>query len=144
MNRTGLFCGMIVSAVVGLGVSAYLTYLSAAPPTSCAVGDFGIFSCNEVIYSKYAYFYGVSVAVLGLAWFIIVLGLIALAWRDERFTRVVVAWSLLGAVGVAAFVYTEVFLLRSICPLCTIAHLSGLAILALSIVSLQATHESHQ
>jgi uncharacterized membrane protein len=135
---------MIASAVVGLGVSAYLTYLSVAPPTSCAVGDIGIFSCNAVIYSKYAYFYGVSVAVLGLAWFIMVLGLVALAWRDERFTRVVVAWSLLGAVGVAAFVYTEVFLLRSICPFCTIAHLSGLVILALSIVSLRATHESHQ
>ena len=144
MNRSGLFGAMIASAMVGLGVSAYLTYLSVDPPTSCPVGDIGIFSCNEVIYSKYAYFYGVSVAVLGLAWFIMVLGLIALAWRDERFTRVVVAWSLLGAVGVAAFVYTEVFLLRSICPFCTIAHLSGLVILAISIVSLRATHESHQ
>jgi uncharacterized membrane protein len=52
--------------------------------------------------------------------------------------RGVVVWSILGAVGVAAFVYTEIFLLGSICVLCTIAHLAGLAILALSIAAIRA------
>lgn len=138
MNRNVLVWAMMASAVVGLVDSAYLTYLSFSPPTSCPVGDFSIFSCNEVIYSKYAYVYGVSVALLGLGWFIIACGMILLAWRDERFMRGVVVWSLLGAVGVAGFVYTEIFLLRSICPLCSIAHLAGLAILALSIASVRA------
>ena len=108
------------------------------------MGDFGFFSCNEVIYSKYAYFYGVSVALLGFVWFTIALVLIILARQDRRFTRIVAAWSLVGAAGVAAFVYTEVLLLRSICPLCTIAHFFGLAILFLSIVDLRARHESHR
>jgi len=138
MNRNILVWAMMASALVGLVDSAYLTYLSFSPPTSCPVGDFSIFSCNEVIYSKYAYVYGVSVALLGLGWFIIAFGLILIARRDDRFMRGVVVWSLLGAVGVAAFVYTEIFLLRSICPLCTIAHLAGLAILALSIAILRA------
>jgi len=39
---------------------------------------------------------------------------------------------------VAGFVYTEIFLLRSVCVLCTIAHLAGLAILGLSAASLRA------
>ena len=138
MNRNILVWAMMASALVGLVDSAYLTYLSFSPPTSCPVGDFSIFSCNEVIYSKYAYVYGVSVALLGLGWFIIAFGLILIARRDDRFMRGVVVWSLLGAVGVAAFVYTEIFLVRSICPLCTIAHLAGLVILALSIAILRA------
>jgi uncharacterized membrane protein len=138
MNRNLLIWAMMASALVGLVDSAYLTYLSLSPPTSCPVGDFSIFSCNEVIYSQYAYVYGVSVALLGLGWFIIACGLILIAWRDERFMRGLVVWSLLGAAGVAGFVYTEIFLLGSICPLCTIAHLAGLAVLALSIAGVRA------
>ena len=126
---------MNASAVIGLLVSAYLTYLSFTPPTSCIIGDVSIFSCNDVIYSKYAEFYGVSVAFLGLGWFIIAIGLLAFAWRSKQFMQAVVAWSLLGAGGVAAFVYVEVFVLGSICPFCTVAHLAGLVILALSIAA---------
>ena len=140
MSKGLLLWAMIASALVGLSVSAYLTYLSFMPPTSCPIGDFSIFSCNEVIYSEYAHFYGVSVAVLGLGWFVIALGLILIAWRDGRFMWGLVVWSLLGAVGVAGFVYTEIFLLRSICPLCTVAHMTGLMILAFSIASLRAPH----
>jgi uncharacterized membrane protein len=139
MNRNYLAWPMIASALVGLTDSAYLTYLSFNPPTSCPIGEFSIFSCNEVIYSQYAHVYGISVALLGLGWFVIALGLILVAWRNARLTGGVVAWSLLGAVGVAGFVYTEIFLLGSICPLCTIAHLAGLAILAFSIASMRAS-----
>jgi len=140
MNRAFLFWAMVVSAIVGLFMSAYLTYLSLAPPTSCPVGDYSIFSCNEVIYSQYAHIYGISVALLGLGWFIIALGLILVTRRDARFIRAVVVWSLLGAMGVAGFVYAEIFLLGSVCPLCTIAHVAGLAILVLSIASMRATN----
>jgi uncharacterized membrane protein len=139
MNRNVLVWAMMASALVGLMDSAYLTYLSFSPPTSCPIGEFSIFSCNEVIYSQYAHVYGISVALLGLGWFIIAFGLIVIAWRNVRLIRGVVFWSLLGAVGVAGFVYTEIFLLGSICPLCTIAHVAGLAILALSIASMRTS-----
>ena len=137
MNRAFLFWAMIVSALVGLFMSAYLAYLSLLPPTSCPVGEYSIFSCNAVIYSQYAHFYGMSVALMGLGWFIIALGLILVTRRDARLIRAVVVWSLLGGLGVAGFIYTEIFLLGSICPLCTIAHIAGLAILAFSIVSMR-------
>ena len=133
MNRKYLFWAMIVSALVGLTDSAYLTYLTFNPETSCPVGEFSIFSCNEVIYSQYSHPYGISVAMLGLGWFVIALILILITSRNARLMRGVVAWSLLGAVGVAGSVYTEIFLLGSICPFCTIAHIAGLAILALSV-----------
>jgi len=139
MNRNVLVWAMVALALVGLTDSAYLTYLSFSPPTSCPIGEFSIFSCNEVIYSQYAHVYGISVALLGLGWFVIALGLILIAWRNVRLMRGVVVWSLLGAVGVAGFVYTEIFLLGSICALCTIAHVAGLAILALSIASMRTS-----
>ena len=141
MNRSTVMWAMVASAVAGLLVSAYLTYLSLLPPTSCPVGEFSIFSCNEVIYSEYAYFFGVSVALLGLGWFAVALGLIALAGRNQRFIWTVVGWSLLGAAGVAGFVYTEIFLLGSICVLCTIAHVTGLAILPLSVAYVRIPSE---
>ena len=137
MNRKTLFALMAISAIVGLMMSAYLTYLSSTPPTVCPVGDYGVFSCTDVIWSEYAYFYGVSVAMLGLGWFIIALGLIIVAWQNEPSVVGMVAWSVLGAVGVTGFVYTEIFLLGSICQLCTITHIAGLTILALSAVSLR-------
>jgi uncharacterized membrane protein len=138
MNRNHLVWAMIALALVGLIDSAYLAYLSLSPPTSCPVGEFSIFSCNEVIYSQYAHVYGISVAMLGLGWFILALALILVAWRNARLIYVVLVWSVLGAVGVAGFVYTEIFLLGSICLLCTIAHVMGLAILALSMAYIRA------
>ena len=137
MSRKTLFALMAISAIVGLSTSAYLAYLSSTPPTVCPVGDYGVFSCTEVIWSEYAHFHGVSVAMLGLGWFIIALGLIIVAWRNEPSVVGMVAWSVLGGVGVTGFVYTEIFLLESICQLCTIAHIAGLVILALSIVVLR-------
>ena len=137
MKRSPLLWTMAASALLGLSVSAYLTYLSLTPPTSCPIGDLSIFSCNEVIYSTYSKFYGVSVGLLGLGWFVIAFGLIALTRWNWRFIRGVMAWSLLGAVGVAGFIYTELFLIGSICPLCTIAHLAGIAILVLSVLGMR-------
>ena len=143
MNRNLLFWNLMVFDVVGLLMSAYLTYLSFVPPTSCIVGTYSIFSCNEVLWSKYSHIYGVSVALLGLGWFVVVSLLLLLARHNERYTRAIVAWSILGAAGVSAFVYTEVFLLRTICQLCTVAHISGLAILVLSILTLRTRRETN-
>jgi len=130
-----MFWGMVLFALIGLGASAYLTCLSSTPPTSCPIGDFIVFSCDEVIWSKYSHFYGVSVAFLGLGWFAVAGGLLLLARQHERILRGLVVWSLIGTVGVAGFVYTEIFLIGTVCLLCTLAHISGLVILALSIIS---------
>jgi len=134
MKRNELFWGMAVFALTGFGVSAYLTYLSLTPPSSCPIGGFSIFSCDEVIWSKYSHFCGLSVAFLGLGWFAVAIGLLLPARQHERFLRGLLVWSLVGAVGVAGLVYIEIFLLGTVCLLCTLAHVSGLAILVLSVI----------
>lgn len=143
MNRNTLSLSMLWFATTGTLVSASLSYLSHEPPPSCLTGYYSIgLSCDELFWSEYTQFYGVSVALLGLAWFVIVLGLIVLARHDERFMRSVVAWSILGGAGVVGFVYNEI-LIGSTFPLWTTAHLMVLAILVFSIVSLRVTHEPH-
>jgi uncharacterized membrane protein len=137
MDRKIASWATIGSAAAGLVVSAYLTVLSFGPPSTCPVGDFAIFSCNDVIWSKYAYLYGFSVAMLGLGWFVIALALAVLGRNNTRVLQGLVVWSVLGALGVAGFVYTEVFLLGRICVLCTIAHVMGLATLVFSLASLR-------
>jgi uncharacterized membrane protein len=134
---------MLWFATTGALVSASLSYLSHEPPPSCLTGYRIIgLSCDELFWSEYTQFYGISVALLELAWFITVLGLIALARHDGRFMWSVVAWSILGAAGVAGFVYNEI-LIGSTFPLWTTVHLMGLAILTFSIISLRVTHQPH-
>ena len=135
MKKSVMFWGMVLFALIGLAVSAYLTYLSSTPPSGCPIGGFSVFSCDEVIWSKYSHFCGISVAFLGLGWFAVAGGLLLLARQHERVLRGLVVWSLIGAAGVAGFVYTEIFLIGTVCVLCTLAHISGLVILALSIIS---------
>jgi uncharacterized membrane protein len=43
------------------------------------------------------------------------------------------AWSILGTVGVVWLVYAELFLIASICLLCTLAHSIGIAVLVLTL-----------
>ena len=138
MNRNALAWAMSGFAVIGLTVSAYLTYLSLLPPTSCPVGDFAFFSCNEVLWTVYSKWYGVSVALLGSGWFVISLALIVLTQWNWKFMRGVLLWGLLGAIGVGGFVYVELFLIGSVCPLCTIAHLAGVAIFLLSLLGIRS------
>jgi len=128
---------MVGFAAAGLAVSGYLTYLSLVPPTSCGIDDFSIFSCDEVIWSQYSHFCGIPVALLGLAWFTLALGLIFLTWCNRELTFVLLAWTSIGVPGVAGFVYTEVFLLKSICLWCTVAHIFGIAVFSLSIAAIR-------
>jgi len=59
---------------------------------------------------------------------------------SEFHARGVFVLFLVGVAGVAGFVYTELFLHRTVCPLCIATHLSGLAILALSAAILRSRY----
>jgi uncharacterized membrane protein len=43
------------------------------------------------------------------------------------------AWSVLGTAGFIGLVYVELFLIGSVCALCTLAHYIGLTILTLTL-----------
>jgi len=110
----------VILAIPGLVSSAYLAYHAAFPQTLLYCPTSGPFDCNQVTSSPYSTLFGVSVAYLGLAWFVVVLGLLAMRKTGPIFTL----WALAMAF-VAYLVGAEVFLIHSVCVYCTVAHASA-------------------
>ena len=121
-----------VLAVAGLAISGYLTWCSFIIGVGvCPLT--GYFGCSEVLTSPYSRILGVSVAVVGLLWFLATMFLSLLVASDEKWLGLLLVWSLLGLAGIIGLVYIEIFLIGALCPLCTSAHALGLAILGVSL-----------
>jgi|BEDMetMinimDraft_2_1075160.scaffolds.fasta_scaffold01425_3 uncharacterized membrane protein len=111
-------------AAVGLGISIYLTAEVLYPsqvPLRCPTT--GILNCGQVAFSPYSHILGVPVALLGAIWFALMLILFTINAVD--FTLPL--WSI-GVAFVGYLVWTEVVLIRSICPYCTVAHACAIAL----------------
>jgi len=119
-----------VLSLVGLAVSAYLTYehYSGSKSLTCPA-EGGIVNCLKVTTSAYSRVAGVPVADLGLAFFVLMLWLqLPPIWASSspaiRWGRL--AWSVIG-VGTACYlVYAELFRLDAICLWCTSVHVVSL------------------
>jgi len=111
---------LLVLAVVGLGISSYLTYTHWAH-ASVACGGLG--SCNAVNNSDYAEVAGIPVAFLGaLSYLALIASALAwLWWRPSGLAwPVMFFWglSLVGALYSAYLTYVELFVLEEICVYC--------------------------
>lgn len=118
-------------AIPGLLSSAYLAYHAAFPQSLLYCPTSGPLDCNQVTSSPYSMLFGVSVAYLGLGWFVVVLSLLALRRTGPLFTL----WTLAVAF-VAYLVGAEVFLIHSVCVYCTVAHASAV-LLGLPVTKLR-------
>jgi uncharacterized membrane protein len=123
---------MIVLALVGIGVAGYLTWYEMVVPVGVCPINVGYISCSAALTSQYSRIDGISVASLGLAWFLGALLLVALTAGNRTYLNFLFAWSLIAVVGVVGLFLIEVLLLGEICPLCTSAHVSSLAITAIA------------
>ena len=113
-------------AIVGLGVSAYLTYthytesaLAGCTETSGAI------NCGKVTTSPQSMVFGIPVAVLGLAFYVFLAAIMSpYAWRSGR--REIAVARLVSLVVGTGFVlyllYAELFQIGSICLYCTAVH----------------------
>ena len=113
-------------AIVGLGVSAYLTYthytdsaLAGCTETSGAI------NCGKVTTSPQSIVFGIPVAVLGLAFYVFLVAIMSpYAWRSAR-REVALARmaSLVVGIGFVLYlVYAELFDIGAICLYCTSVH----------------------
>lgn len=123
----------LVLALLGVGVSAYLTYEHYSSAATLACPETGAINCVKVTTSSYATLLGVPVALLGLLFFVVMTGLcLPHAWRSRN------PWvhraRLLGAVGGAVFVlylvWVELFRVEAICLWCTAVHVLAVALFA--------------
>ena len=126
--RRGIPLLCIGLGVVGLIVSLYLAYVSSLPYCPPTLSE-----CDVVVTSEYAYIDGVSVALLGAAWFIVAIVFSAACLFRKTFGKILFVWGLLGVAGVGYLVYIEIGVLHAICLYCTVAHVLGLAITVASI-----------
>lgn len=115
----------------GIGASAYLTYSHYVDePTVCA----GIGSCEYVQTSEYSEVAGVPVALIGLAYFMVVAllasaRLLRVAPALEWATPAVFTMAIGGTAFVAYLTFVELFVIDAICPWCV-------AVAVMTVISL--------
>jgi uncharacterized membrane protein len=137
---------LLAVAVIGLGVSVYLTtlhYAGAAP--LCTTG--GFVNCEGVLKSQYSFVPGTSIPVTvpGMLWFIVSGALAAISLRcsrggiaEPRWLRPGHAiWAGLGLVSVLYFVWAELVKLRELCEWCTSVHILVFLSLLVALARLQ-------
>jgi len=109
-----------ILALLGVGISGYLTYvkLSATQAVCLGLGE-----CETVQNSPYSVILGIPIAVLGLLTY---LAIIALWWwsQDEQRPYADLTPMLLFGITLFGFLYSayltylELFVLKAICPWC--------------------------
>ncbi len=106
---------MIVLAVVGIGLTTYLTIVHyAGIKVACVQGHDECEAVQTSIYSELA---GVPVALLGLIGYIAILGTLVLP--ESETTRLATLALTLGGFGFSCYLtYREVFSLEKICEWC--------------------------
>jgi uncharacterized membrane protein len=143
-RRTATLFGLggLVLASAGIGVSIYLTIAHYSTAKILACPDTGVINCTKVTTSSYSTQFGIPLAVLGLAFFVVTLGFQnPWAWRSAsrvvRTGRVLVATG--GAVTVLWLIWVELFRLDAICLYCTAVHALSILVFILTGLGTAAT-----
>jgi uncharacterized membrane protein len=123
----------MVLALAGIGVAGYLTWYEMTVPVGVCPINAPYISCSAALTSQYSRIDGISVASLGLAWFLGAILLGILTAENKTYLKFLFAWSLIAIAGVVTLFIIEILFLGEICPLCTSAHVLGLGISAIAI-----------
>ncbi len=129
----------LAATLAGVGVSTYLTLAHYAHGMTLACPATHLVNCERVTTSPESVIAGVPVAVLGLAYFLAMTGLVLPgAWGSAapRLHQVRAALAGLGVAMVLYLVWTELFTLDAICLWCTSVHVLTLIVFALSVFRL--------
>ena len=126
-------------ALIGLGVSVYLTYAHYTEATVLACPDTGAINCAKVTTSAQSEVFGViPVADLGLAFYLFMVpATTPWAWRARW---PVVGWArlvsvIVGIVFVLYLIFAELFLVKAICLWCTSVHVVTFLLFVLVVSS---------
>lgn len=121
-------------AVLGLAVSAYLTYEHFTGSTTLACSDSGTVNCLKVTTSAQSRVMGVPVALLGLLFFAAIAPLmLPRLWADRRMSRLRIGAVAVGVVFVLYLVYAELFEIGNICLWCTAVHVITVGLFAVIV-----------
>ena len=126
----------LVLALVGLGVSTYLT-IEHFVGSSILACPSGISNCQKVTSSAQSKFLGIPVAILGLCQYLAMTALCTpWAWRAAR-REVHLARLVLASVGMAFVLWlisAELLIINAICLWCTSVHVITFALFVLCVL----------
>jgi uncharacterized membrane protein len=126
----------IALGTVGLAISGYLSIVhafSGQVPLLCSTS--GLVNCEQVTTSAESFVGPLPVAYLGLVWFLVMLGLIAVPLQEPEtwWGTLRLAWAAIGTVFVIYLMYAELFLIGAICLWCTAIHVVVIALFLLEV-----------
>ena len=137
---------LLGAAVVGLGISTYLTTLHYAGVAPICTTN-GFINCGSVLKSSYSVVPGTSIPVTvpGMIWFIVsgALALVAVlsarrgVEEPEWLRPTHLIWCVLGLVSVLYFVFAELVKLHELCEWCTGVHILVFLCLLVAIARVQ-------
>jgi uncharacterized membrane protein len=124
-------------AIGGTAVAAYLTVAHYTSPDVLACSSTGVIDCERVTTSAQSEVLGIPVALLGLLWFVAMVGLCSpWAWRSPArwvsIARQAAVWS--GMAFVLWLVFAELFVIDAICLWCTAAHVVAFALFVIVLL----------
>ena len=122
---------IIIISFLGLIISGYLSYLTIISENTCIISN--LFSCSEHLNGEYSHVFGFPFSILGLSWFAINLIIITGIYFKNTSEIILKFWSIIGLITVIILVYIEIFLIQSICILCTSAHICAILIFIIAL-----------
>lgn len=127
----------LLLSAAGLGISTYLT-IDHFAKIRLVCAESGVVNCQKVTTSAQSHFLGMPVAVLGLAFYVVMTALnLPAAWRaaDRRVHLARLVLSLLGIAFVLYLVAAELLIIGSICLWCTSVHVVTFLLLVLLVAT---------
>ncbi len=141
MRVTKTFLALVI---IGISLSSYLIYFHyearAGLSSWCNLND--KINCTNTILSSYSEIEGIPLGVFGIIWF----SVSGLLYNNKlKFSKNIgvnapfylFIWTGIGIASVAYLVYVELFVVDSICLLCTATHITGVSIFVLSYLSVR-------
>lgn len=132
---------------LGLLVAGYLVlthYFADQVPLACSTS--GVIDCEQVTTSGESMVGPLPVAVLGLAWFAVLL--VVLVARRQQLSgplmRAQLGWTIAGLLFVFYLVYAELFLIGAICLWCTVVHAIVVVLFLFSVYDATAPASSQR
>ncbi len=121
-----------VVALVGVGLSIYLTYEHFTGAKSFACPASSTVNCEKVTTSAWSEIWGMPVAVLGLVFFVGMAVLVSpWLWQFRQLDWLRVLGAVVGICTALYLVWAELFRIKAICLYCTGVHVVSLVLLVL-------------
>ncbi len=145
-RRTILAVAISVLALVALGVSSYLTWVTWQSETVAGCTTDSLLDCDEVLSSRWSKWFGLPVSLLGGVTYFFILFTAWLAVSRSRDLAMTTLFSLtLLAAGAAVwFIGLQAFEVRRFCYYCLTVHSCGLVIAVLAFFMLIDSNESSE